>query len=298
MIEVRGLVKSFGDTRALDGADMNVRNASVYGLVGPNGCGKTTMIKHLLGVLRQDAGTIAYDGSLIWENAAIKQQIASIPDNWFFFHSATVLDMKKYYRGFYGNFSEERFKKLSEFFDIDPTRRISSLSKGMKKQVAFWITLSTMPGYLILDEPVDGLDPVMRRQIWRLLMDDVYQRGTTVLVSSHNLRELEDVCDFVGIMDKGKIEIERSLTKLQENMVKIQVVFPENVKELPQGIPTLHSSRMGRVYTLIMKMNEQEAKSCLAPHNPLMLEALPLTLEEIFIYEMGGKDYDIKDAVL
>ncbi|MBQ9387709.1 MAG: ABC transporter ATP-binding protein [Lachnospiraceae bacterium] len=298
MIEVRGLVKSFGETKALDGADMNVRNSSVYGLVGPNGCGKTTMIKHLLGVLRQDAGTVSYDGSDIWENASIKQQIASIPDNWFFFHSATVSDMKKYYQGFYGNFSEERFKKLSALFDINPSRRISSLSKGMKKQVAFWITLSTMPGYLILDEPVDGLDPVMRRQIWRLLMDDVYQRGTTVLVSSHNLRELEDVCDFVGIMNNGKIEIERSLTKLQENMVKIQIVFPEEVKELPQGIPALHSSRMGRVYTLIMKMNEQEAKDALSQYEPLMFEALPLTLEEIFIYEMGGKDHDIKDAVL
>ena len=164
--------------------------------------------------------------------------------------------------------------------------------------MAFWLALSCMPDYLILDEPVDGLEFVMRRQVWSLMMGGTSERGTTVLVSSHNLRELEDVCDHVGIMDHGKVLLERSLAQLQDNMVKMQVVFQDGMDQVPQDLPVLHASRLGRIHTLIMRMSAEEASARLATYGPLLVDAVPLTLEEIFIYELGGADYAVKDIVL
>ena len=206
--------------------------------------------------------------------------------------------MTRFYRGFYPRFSVERWEKLRDIFRLDEKRPIRRLSKGMQKQAAFWLSLSAMPDCLILDEPVDGLDPVMRRQVWSLVMGDVSERGTTVLVSSHNLRELEDVCDHVGILDHGKVLLERSLAQLQDNMVKLQVVFPDGMTEVPAEIPVLHASRIGRIHTLILRMNADEATALLAQYQPLLVDAVPLTLEEIFIYELGGADYAVKDIVL
>ena len=298
MIEVRDAVKKFDGFAALDGANLLVPQGSVYGLVGPNGAGKSTLIRHLTGIYRQDGGTVRVDGQPVWENAALKARIAAIPDDWYYFMQSTVRDMMRFYKGFYPSFSTERYEKLKEVFNIDERRTIRRLSKGMQKQVAFWLALSCMPDYLILDEPVDGLDPVMRRQVWSLVMGDVAQRGTTVLVSSHNLRELEDVCDHVGIMDHGKVLLERSLAQLQDNMVKLQVVFQDGVTEVPPELPVLHASKVGRIHTLIMRMNAEEATAKLSTYNPLLVDAVPLTLEEIFIYELGGADYAVKDIVL
>ena len=297
MIEVRDAVKKFDGFAALDGANLLVPQGSVYGLVGPNGAGKSTLIRHLTGIYRQDGGTVRVDGQPVWENAALKARIAAIPDDWYYFMQSTVRDMMRFYKGFYPSFSTERYEKLKEVFNIDEKRTIRRLSKGMQKQVAFWLALSCMPDYLILDEPVDGLDPVMRRQVWSLVMGDVAQRGTTVLVSSHNLRELEDVCDHVGIMDHGTVLLERSLEQLQDNMVKMQVVFRDG-QEVPADLPVLHVSRVGRIHTLIMRMNAQEAAARLAVYDPMLVDAVPLTLEEIFIYELGGADYAVKDIVL
>ena len=238
------------------------------------------------------------DGTPVWENQSVKARCASIPDEWYYFPNATIKEMMNYYKGLYPSFSVERYEKLKEAFPIDEKKVIRHLSKGMQKQVAFWLALSTMPEYMILDEPVDGLDPVMRRQVWSLMMNDVAERGTTVLVSSHNLRELEDVCDHVGIMDKGKVLIERNLTELQDNMVKLQVVFGSIVTELPENLPVLHASKLGRVFTLIMRMNSEKAMEVLAPYSPMLVDAIPLTLEEIFIYELGGENYEVKDIVL
>ena len=298
MIEVRDAVKKFDGFAALDGANLLVPQGSVYGLVGPNGAGKSTLIRHLTGIYRQDGGTVRVDGQPVWENAALKARIAVIPDDWYYFMQSTVRDMMRFYKGFYPSFSTERYEKLKEVFNIDEKRTIRRLSKGMQKQVAFWLALSCMPDYLILDEPVDGLDPVMRRQVWSLVMGDVAQRGTTVLVSSHNLRELEDVCDHVGIMDHGRVLLERSLAQLQDNMVKLQVVFQDGVTEVPADLPVLHASKVGRIHTLIMRMNAEEATAKLSTYNPLLVDAVPLTLEEIFIYELGGADYAVKDIVL
>ena len=298
MIEVRDVVKKFDGFAALDGASLSVPTGSVYGLVGPNGAGKSTIIRHLTGIYRQDSGTVAIGGESVWENAALKSRIAAIPDDWYYFNQASVRDMMRFYKGFYPNFSMERYEKLKEVFHIDEKKTIRRLSKGMQKQVAFWLALSCMPDYLVLDEPVDGLDPVMRRQVWSLMMGDVSERGTTVLVSSHNLRELEDVCDHVGIMDHGKVLLERSLAQLQDNMVKLQVVFQDGVTEVPAELPVLHASRVGRIHTLIMRMNAEEATARLSTYNPLLVDAVPLTLEEIFIYELGGADYAVKNIVL
>ena len=297
MIEVKNVVKRFDGFTALDGASLSVPTGSVYGLVGPNGAGKSTIIRHLTGIYRQDEGTVAIGGEDVWENAGLKARVAAIPDDWYYFLQSTVRDMMRFYKGFYPRFSMERYEKLKEVFSIDEKRVIRRLSKGMQKQVAFWLALSCMPDYLIHDEPVDGLDPVMRRQVWSLVMGDVAERGTTVLVSSHNLRELEDVCDHVGIMDKGKVLLERSLAQLQDNMVKMQVVFRDG-QEVPADLPVLHVSRVGRIHTLIMRMNAQEAAARLAVYDPMLVDAVPLTLEEIFIYELGGADYAVKDIVL
>ena len=298
MIAVKNLVKRFDGFTALDGTDITVPAGSVYGLVGPNGAGKSTLIRHLTGVYRQDEGEISLGGEAIWENAALKRRIAVIPDDWYYFTQSNIRDMMRFYRGFYPNFSMERYEKLKEVIANDEKRTIRRLSKGMQKQAAFWLALSCMPDYLILDEPVDGLDPVMRRQVWSLVMGDVSQRGTTVLVSSHNLRELEDVCDHVGIMDHGKVLLERSLAQLQDNMVKLQVVLENGGEVVPPELPVLHASRIGRIHTLIMRMNAEEATARLAVYNPMLVDAVPLTLEEIFIYELGGADYAVKDIVL
>ena len=196
--------------------------------------------------------------------------------------------------------SWERYNKLREAFPLPEKQMLRRMSKGMQKQAAFWLTMSCMPEVLILDEPVDGLDPVMRRQVWSLLLGDVEERGLTVLVSSHNLRELEDVCDHVGIMNKGKVLLERSLSDLQANTVKLQVAY-ETAEEprLPAELQILHRSVLGRVYTYILRGNREEiCRRMRELTHPILLEAIPLTLEEIFIYEMGGADYAVRDIIL
>ncbi len=297
MIEVRNVTKEFDGFRALDNLTMTVPKGSVYGLVGPNGAGKSTIIRHLTGIYLQDSGEITVDGEKVFENPAVKSRIAYIPDDIFYFSNSNIKEMMDFYRSIYPGFDEARFKKLGEVFNLDPKRQMRRLSKGMQKQAAFWMAVSLRPDILILDEPVDGLDPVMRRQIWSIIMADVAENGTTVLVSSHNLRELEDVCDHVGIMNNGKLMIERSLNDLQENIAKIQLALPDGAK-LPEGLEILHSSSTGRLQSLIMHGNRDELIEKLNTANPLFIDVVPLTLEEIFIYELGGADYEVKDIVL
>ena len=300
MIEAKNLVKSFDGFRALDGLTMTVPRGSIYGLVGPNGAGKSTLLRHVTGIYRQDSGSVLLEGSPIYENPAAKARIANIPDELYYFLSASTRDMMRFYKGFYPRFDQGRYEALKDVFStVNEKQAIRRLSKGMQKQAAFWLALCCRPEVLVLDEPVDGLDPVMRRQVWSLLMGDVAEHGTTVLVSSHNLRELEDVCDHVGILSHGKVLIERSLTDLQENLVKMQVVFQEReMPQLPEGLEVLHVSQVGRIHTLIVRGNATEVTNRLAVLAPILLEALPLTLEEIFIYELGGEDYAVRDIVL
>ena len=297
MIEIRSLVKSFDGFRALDGLNLTVPDGAVYGLCGSNGAGKSTAIRHLAGILRQDSGEVLVGGKEVFENPELKGRIAYIPDEVFFYTQATIHDMMKLYRDVFPHFSKERFEKLGSAFEIDPKRLIRKLSKGMQKQAAFWLALSTTPDFLLLDEPVDGLDPLMRRQIWSVLLADVAERGTTVLVSSHNLRELEDVCDHVGIVDRGKMLLERSLSDLQENTVKIQAVFREG-QIIPPELDVVHTSSTGRLQQLVIRGKADEVSRIIEEMEPVYMDVIPLTLEEIFIYELGGADHAIKNIIL
>ena len=299
MIEMKNVVKTFDGFTALDGACVSVPDGGVYGLVGPNGAGKSTIIRHLTGIYRPDSGEVLVEGAPVYENPEKKALIAAIPDDWYYFPSATIADMMKFYRGFYPAFDMARYEKFREVFSLPEKSPIRRMSKGMQKQAAFWLTMSCRPRYLVLDEPVDGLDPVMRRQVWSLMMSDVSEYGTTVLVSSHNLRELEDVCDHVGILSHGKVALERSLSELQGGTVKLQIAFQaETPPELPEDLHIVHTSHVGRVYTYIVRGTAEEVTAKFKPLDPLFADALPLTLEEIFIYEMGGEDYAVRDIVL
>ena len=297
MIEVKNVSKSFDGFKALDELSLTVPDGSIYGLVGPNGAGKSTIIRHLTGIFRQDSGEIKIFGEDVFENPAVKSRISYIPDDIHYFPNATISDMVDFYKSIYPRFDEERFRKLGDVFKLDVKRQMRRLSKGMQKQAAFWVAVSLRPDVLILDEPVDGLDPVMRRQVWSIIMADVAENGTTVLVSSHNLRELEDVCDHVGIMNKGKIMLERSLAELQENAVKIQLALPDGT-EIPDGLDIIHQSASGKLKQLIVRGKAEEIMARLGSASPLFMDAIPLTLEEIFIYELGGADYEVKDIIL
>ena len=300
MITADHVTKIFDGFRALDDLTMEVPDGAIYGLVGPNGAGKSTILRHITGVYRPDAGQILLQGEPVYENPAAKARIASIPDELYAFLSASTREMMKFYRGFYPRFDMARYEALKDVFTtVNEKQPIRRLSKGMQKQSAFWLSLCCRPDLLVLDEPVDGLDPVMRRQIWSLLMGDVAEYGTTVLVSSHNLRELEDVCDHVGILSHGRVLIQRSLDDLQGNIVKMQVVFQEReMPRLPDDLQVLHVSQVGRIHTLIVRSRATEVTNRLAVYAPILMEALPLTLEEIFIYELGGEDYAVRDIVL
>ena len=291
MIEVKKLVKTFDGFTALDSATLTVPKGAVYGLVGPNGAGKSTLLRHITGVYKQDSGRALVNGVPVFENRHVKERIVSIPDDWFYYNQSTIREMAKLYAGMYPQFDGGRFEKLRELFPLPEKKPIRRMSKGMQRQAAFWITMSCLPEYLVLDEPVDGLDPVMRRQVWQVLLDDVSARGTTVLLSSHNLRELEDVCDHVGIMDKGKVLLERTLSDLQDNTVKLQVAYKTAEEPtLPTELQILHHSQVGRVHTYIMRGSSEEICRRMQITEPVLLEAIPLTLEEIFIYELGGAD--------
>jgi len=293
MLELRNITKTFGDFTALDDLSMTVPKGTVYGLVGPNGAGKSTAIRHMLGVYRPDSGTVTLDGAPIYENPEAKMRIGSIPDDVFFFPSATLEDMRKYYKGMYPKFDDQLFERLREVFQLPQKSQIRRFSKGMQKQAAFHLTVCTRPDMLILDEPVDGLDPVMRRQVWSVILSDVAQNETTVLISSHNLRELEDICDHVGIMDHGKMLLERSLADMQGATHKLQLVG-----DAPDGLDILHESSSGRLKTLIVRGSAEEIQQRVAIIKPAYFDVLPLSLEEIFIYELGGVNYEVKNIVL
>ncbi|MBQ3118495.1 MAG: ABC transporter ATP-binding protein [Clostridia bacterium] len=299
MIKVKNVFKTFGDFTALDDLTINVDKGSVYGLIGPNGAGKTTILKILAGVYKSNAGKVTIDGQDVFENMQIKERLTFISDDLFFYSTYTVKDTAKYYAGLYKNWSWERFESLKEIFKIDVNRKVRRLSKGMQKQVAFWLSISAQPDIMLLDEPVDGLDPVMRRNVWRLMLQDVAERGTTVLVSSHNLRELEDICDHVGIMHNGRIVLEKALDDVKGNTHKLQVAFEGDVSvDLISQIRPIHRETYGSVNIFIVKGDSDEIVKTVKDYSPLICDILPLTLEEVFIYELGGLGYEFENIIL
>ena len=293
MLEMKNVTKSFGKFKALDDLSMCVPKGSVYGLVGPNGAGKSTAIRLMTGIYRPDSGSITLEGMPVYENPTNKVRIGNIPEDIFYFPSASMEEMRKFYKGIYPQFDDALYEKLFEAFELPRKSPIRRFSKGMQKQAAFHLSLCTHPELLILDEPVDGLDPVMRRQVLSLILSDVAGNGTTVLISSHNLRELEDICDHVGIMDHGKMLLERSLADMQGATHKLQLVG-----EVPEGLEVLHESQAGRLKTLIVRGDAQEISLKVSASSPVYFDVLPLSLEEIFIYELGGEGYEVKNILL
>lgn len=299
MIKVNNVSKSFDNFLALDSLSINVGKGSIYGLVGPNGAGKTTLMKAIAGIYRLNKGEILIDNKKAYENVNIKNETIYISDELFFFNNFSIKQMAELYKMVYTNWDQERYESLKEVFKIDEKRNANKLSKGMQKQVAFWLAMSTRPKVLLLDEPLDGLDPVMRRKVLNIIMEDVDENKTTVMISSHNLRELEDICDHVGILSKGKLVLQRQIDDLKTETHKIQVAFENGLfpEELSKKFNLLRKSRLGTVYSIILKGDKYEIVKEFKKFNPLILDIIPLTLEEIFIYEVGGEDSEINEII-
>ena len=297
MIEVKNVVKSFDGFRALDGLTMTVPHGAVYGLVGPNGAGKSTIIRHLAGIYRQDSGDVLVDGQPVYENTAVKRRMAVIGDDWYYFPQSGIREMAKFLAGIYPDFSWERYEKLKQVFPLDEKMMLRRMSKGMQKQAAFWLMVCCMPEYLILDEPVDGLDPVMRRQVWSLLLGDVAERGTTVLVSSHNLRELEDLCDQVGLLSAGRLLFEKDLDVLKLGFCRVQAAYDHPVDWAATGLAILDKKERGKLVSLLVRGTAEDTLAVLEARRPLFAEALPMTLEEVFIGEMEAAGYDYSNIL-
>lgn len=299
MIKVTGVTKYFDDFKVLDDISMHVRKGTIYGLIGPNGAGKTTIINHINGVLTPKCGEIKINGEPVFENEKVKQSVLNISDDWFYYSTFTIKEMARFYRDMYPAFSNERYEAIKGIFKLDEKRQIRKLSKGMKKQVAFWLSLSAMPDVLILDEPLDGLDPVMRKQVLNLVIADVADREMTVLVSSHNLRELEDICDWVGIIHQGRMILEKPLDDLKGNVHKYQLVLSaENAEKLREDKSVLHMSSTGSVYSVIIRGDAVEHDARFSLLSPALCERVSLTLEEVFIYELGGLGYDFTNILV
>ncbi|NLK71664.1 MAG: ABC transporter ATP-binding protein [Clostridiales bacterium] len=294
MIEVKNLYKSYNGHDVLSNVSLTVKKGSIYGLVGANGAGKTTLIKHLTGVFKQDKGEILINGQSVFENPAAKSTLGYIPDDLFFFSMYTMKNTARFFKKIYNTWNDERYKTLLDAFKLDENRRISKFSKGMQKQAAFIMTMSYMPEILILDEPIDGLDPLVRKRVWKLIIEDVAERGVSVLVSSHNLKELEGICDSIGILNNGHMVIERELDELKSDISKIQIAFcRKNDEKIFDKLHVLHHEERGSINLLIVKGNREYIIESLKESNPLVLDVLPLTLEEIFIYELGGDGCEI-----
>ena len=295
MITAENATKRFDTVTAVDHVCAEVHNGSVYGLIGSNGAGKSTFLRMLSGILRPDEGTVRIDGADVFENVALKERFFFISDEQFFFPNSTPADMKNYYKRFYRYFDEDRYRKLMDGFGLDENRKIRTFSKGMKKQVSVICGICAGTDYLFCDETFDGLDPVVRQTVKSLFAEDVENRGLTPVIASHNLRELEDICDHVGLLHRGGILFSRDLDEMKLDMFKMQCIFtgelPENAWE---GFDLLHLDKRGSLYTLTARGSREELLERVNAMQPTFCELLPLTLEEIFINETEVAGYDLK----
>ncbi|PPA70868.1 ABC transporter ATP-binding protein [Jeotgalibacillus proteolyticus] len=299
MIKAVAVDKKFEKLQAVTNLSLHVRKGSIYGLLGSNGAGKTTLLKMIAGIYKQDKGEIKISEQPIYEMPETKQRVLFIPDQPYFLHQTSLLNMAWFYEQVYTKWNAKRFKQLTTHFRMDPTKNLSRMSKGMQRQASFILTLSAMPDVLILDEPFDGLDPVVRQQMKNLILQDVAERGLTLIVSSHNLREMEDFCDYVGIMHKGTLLFERDMDELKTDIHKLQIAF-KNVpeKSFLDGMDVLHYEKRGSVVLCIVKGKMEDISAYVRSYNPAIFDLLPLTLEEIFIYELGGVGYEIRNLIV
>src|SRR5690625_3049135 len=299
MIKIQNVTKRFERDVVLTNVDMTMRKGSIYGLLGSNGAGKTTLLKIMAGIIQQDNGDMLIEDQKVYENITLKERMVFIPDALYFFSQYTVKQMASFYRNFYSSWNESRFQQMKQLLDLDVNGKIHRFSKGMQRQVAFWLALCAMPDYLILDEPFDGLDPVIRKKIKTWMIQDVADREMTVVISSHNLREVEDICDSIGILHRGKLMLEKDLDDLKSDIHKVQLAFRDYAPEgLFEGLEVMHSEKRGSVSLYIIKGDYEAIEQEVEFYQPVVFDILPLTLEEIFVYEMEGAGYAIENILL
>lgn len=298
MIEVKELSKKFDNIQALQQVSAIIQKGSIFGLIGSNGAGKSTFLRLLAGIYRPDAGEIRIDGQPVYENAALKQHIFYISDDQFYFPNSNMEEMANYYAVIYEKFSYEKFRHLTELLRLDGRRKLSTFSKGMQKQAHIILALSCQPDYLFCDETFDGLDPVMRQAVKRLLADAVVEQQLTPIIASHNLRELEDICDHIGLLHQGGIVFEKELDSLQRDIHKVQCAFPTPKQPVDfSGLDVVTSEQRGSLSVLVVRGDSADTESYIKAMEPLYYELLPLTLEEIFITEMEVLGYDIQQLI-
>ena len=295
MIEIKGVTKKFDNKfTALDNIDLTIPTGTAFGLLGSNGAGKSTILRLISGIYKQEEGTVKADGEDIFDNVSVKERVFFIDDETVQFSKYTLKSLKDFYKGYYPNFSEELFEKLRAQVNLPMDKRIDRFSKGMKRQAIVIVGLACKTDYLLLDEAFDGLDPTMRIIVKNMLVDAMLDRNLTAIISSHNLKEINEVCDTVALLHKGKILFNRDLDSVKGNIHKVQAAFAVdyNGKEDFEGLNVLHYERTGSVCYLIIKGSEEEIRENLKVKKPLVLDIVPLSLEEIFIYEMEGLGYD------
>ncbi len=300
MIEINGVNKSFGSLKALDNIIATIQEGSIFGLVGTNGAGKSTLLRILCGVLKADTGTALIDGEDVYGNPHVKEKVCFLSDTAYFFPNATIRTMQNYYEIVYPNFNSERFEELVEKFGLDRNRKINSFSKGMKKQVSVLLGICTGTKYLLCDETFDGLDPVMRQAVKSIFAMELMNRQFTPVIASHSLRELEDICDHVGLLHKGGILLSKDLEDMKFHIHKVQCVIQDPVKEeeLLTELHVLQHDKRGSLLTVVARGTKQEILMSIEDKHPIFSEVLPLTLEEIFISETEVAGYDIKNLIL
>ena len=298
MIQAIQLVKRFDTKAALDGVNFEIKQGSIYGLVGANGSGKSTLLRIIAGVYMPDGGNIIVDNMKVFNNPTIKDKICYLPDTPYFIHQSNLNEMARFYEGLYDSFSRERFDYLTSVFPLDRKAKIANMSKGMQRQAALILALSCCPKYLLLDEAFDGLDPVMRKVLKSLLIEGIEDGKMTAIIASHNLRELEELCDSVGLIHNGKIVFNNTVEGLKGNLHKVQIAF-ERVPDTSvfESLNVLSMERMGSLINLAVRGDAQDIEAFLRKLNPLFLELLPPTLEEIFMYELEVTGYDVKEIL-
>ncbi len=298
MIEVKALTKRFGDFTALDNVTCNIPEGCIYGMVGSNGAGKSTLLRLISGVYRPDAGEVFIDGQPVYENKTVKARIAFVPDDLFFLGGADMRRMAQLYAAAYPAFDKARFEALTAAFKLDPKKPLSAFSKGMKRQAAIILSLSSRPKYIFFDETFDGLDPIMRTLVKKLIVEDVLDRHATAIITSHSLRELEDTCDQLALLHKGGLVLESDVQNLKTSLFKIQIAFNhEYDRDLFEELDILHYTRHGSVASFIVRGDREQTVATLQAKLPVLLDVLPLSLEEVFTYEMEALGYIFDEGV-
>lgn len=298
MIQISNITKYYDKVKSLDSVTATVKTGSIFGLVGSNGSGKSTLLRIMSGIFCADGGEVLYGGENVYENVRLKNKLVYLSDDQYFLSSSTIDDMANLYASIYSDFSREDYARLLDLFGLDRFRKISTFSKGMQKQTAILLGLSVRPQYLLCDETFDGLDPVMRRMVKRLFADAVESRGMTAVIASHNLRELEDICDHIGLLHKGGILFENEIDSLKENIYTAQAAFSRKIEiEEIARLGTVSVKQRGSMVTAVMRGSVDEVRAKMQTLAPDFLEIIPLTLEEIFISEMEERGYDYSKIV-